>query len=160
MSTRELTHLRWECEWRQGFCCWALCYNLFVYLYLRDARSTWVLEAIKGIWGFVLITVLNRTPCFVLQVYAPSASTADYNRDSPGYPSSKPPSAGFPSSFFMPGIHTTHTNRQLTVDTGSQKALRHNDRLHQTAVMSAGISIVSFKKAYNCTYKIYNSHTV
>uniref|UniRef100_G3N686 Transcription factor 4 n=1 Tax=Gasterosteus aculeatus aculeatus TaxID=481459 RepID=G3N686_GASAC len=37
-------------------------------------------------------------------VYAPSASTADYNRDSPGYPSSKPPSAGFPSSFFMPGI--------------------------------------------------------
>uniref|UniRef100_A0A3Q2PF10 Transcription factor 4 n=1 Tax=Fundulus heteroclitus TaxID=8078 RepID=A0A3Q2PF10_FUNHE len=36
-------------------------------------------------------------------VYAPSASTADYNRDSPGYPSSKPPSAGFPSSFFMPG---------------------------------------------------------
>lgn len=40
---------------------------------------------------------------FVLQVYAPSASTADYNRDSPGYPSSKPPSSGFPSSFFMPG---------------------------------------------------------
>uniref|UniRef100_A0A674MSF9 Transcription factor 4 n=1 Tax=Takifugu rubripes TaxID=31033 RepID=A0A674MSF9_TAKRU len=36
-------------------------------------------------------------------VYAPSASTADYNRDSPGYPSSKPPSSGFPSSFFMPG---------------------------------------------------------
>uniref|UniRef100_A0AAQ4PGT5 Transcription factor 4 n=1 Tax=Gasterosteus aculeatus aculeatus TaxID=481459 RepID=A0AAQ4PGT5_GASAC len=38
-------------------------------------------------------------------VYAPSASTADYNRDSPGYPSSKPPSAGFPSSFFMPDGH-------------------------------------------------------
>uniref|UniRef100_A0A3B4GI17 Transcription factor 4 n=1 Tax=Pundamilia nyererei TaxID=303518 RepID=A0A3B4GI17_9CICH len=37
-------------------------------------------------------------------VYAPSASTADYNRDSPGYPSSKPPSAGFPSSFFMPEL--------------------------------------------------------
>uniref|UniRef100_A0A671VNC2 Transcription factor 4 n=1 Tax=Sparus aurata TaxID=8175 RepID=A0A671VNC2_SPAAU len=34
-------------------------------------------------------------------VYAPSASTADYNRDSPGYPSSKPPSSGFPSSFFI-----------------------------------------------------------
>lgn len=46
----------------------------------------------------------------VLQVYAPSASTADYNRDSPGYPSSKPPSAGFPSSFFMPG---TNTNAHL-----------------------------------------------
>ncbi|XP_054878251.1 LOW QUALITY PROTEIN: transcription factor 4-like [Poeciliopsis prolifica] len=38
-------------------------------------------------------------------VYAPSASTADYNRDSPGYPSSKPPSTGFPSSFFMPDGH-------------------------------------------------------
>uniref|UniRef100_A0A8C6UNR2 Transcription factor 4 n=1 Tax=Neogobius melanostomus TaxID=47308 RepID=A0A8C6UNR2_9GOBI len=38
-------------------------------------------------------------------VYAPSASSADYNRDSPGYPSSKPPSSGFPGSFFMPGTH-------------------------------------------------------
>uniref|UniRef100_A0A7N8WUL5 Transcription factor 4 n=1 Tax=Mastacembelus armatus TaxID=205130 RepID=A0A7N8WUL5_9TELE len=38
-------------------------------------------------------------------VYAPSASTADYNRDSPGYPSSKAPSTGFPSSFFMPDGH-------------------------------------------------------
>lgn len=45
------------------------------------------------------------SPSFVFQVYAPSASTADYNRDSPGYPSSKPPSAGFPSSFFMPGTN-------------------------------------------------------
>ncbi|CAL8318080.1 unnamed protein product [Lota lota] len=40
----------------------------------------------------------------VLQVYAPSASTAEYNRDSPGYPS-KPPSTGFPSSFFIPDGH-------------------------------------------------------
>ncbi|XP_041110115.1 transcription factor 4-like isoform X3 [Polyodon spathula] len=41
-------------------------------------------------------------------VYAPSASTADYNRDSPGYPSSKPPTSTFPSSFFMPdGHHST-----------------------------------------------------
>lgn len=38
-------------------------------------------------------------------VYAPSASSADYNRDSPGYPSSKPPSSGFPGSFFMPDGH-------------------------------------------------------
>lgn len=37
------------------------------------------------------------------QVYAPSASTADYNRDSPGYPSSKPAASTFPSSFFMQG---------------------------------------------------------
>ncbi|KAM4049234.1 transcription factor 4 [Anomaloglossus baeobatrachus] len=34
-------------------------------------------------------------------VYAPSASTADYNRDSPGYPSSKPAASTFPSSFFV-----------------------------------------------------------
>ncbi|XP_044287323.1 transcription factor 4 isoform X8 [Varanus komodoensis] len=39
------------------------------------------------------------------QVYAPSASTADYNRDSPGYPSSKPAGSTFPSSFFMQDGH-------------------------------------------------------
>nr|XP_020766312.1 transcription factor 4 isoform X14 [Odocoileus virginianus texanus] len=39
------------------------------------------------------------------QVYAPSASTADYNRDSPGYPSSKPAASTFPSSFFMQDGH-------------------------------------------------------
>ncbi|XP_056586590.1 transcription factor 4-like isoform X11 [Triplophysa dalaica] len=39
------------------------------------------------------------------QVYAPSASTADYNRDSPGYPSSKAPGSSFPTSFFMPDGH-------------------------------------------------------
>ncbi|PNI69920.1 TCF4 isoform 23 [Pan troglodytes] len=39
------------------------------------------------------------------QVYAPSASTADYNRDSPGYPSSKPATSTFPSSFFMQDGH-------------------------------------------------------
>ncbi|XP_076842473.1 LOW QUALITY PROTEIN: transcription factor 4 [Brachyhypopomus gauderio] len=41
-------------------------------------------------------------------VYAPPASTADYNRDSPGYPTSKAPGTNFPSSFFMPdGHHST-----------------------------------------------------
>ncbi|XP_075041364.1 transcription factor 4 isoform X11 [Mixophyes fleayi] len=39
------------------------------------------------------------------QVYAPSASTADYNRDSPGYPSSKPATSTFPSSYFMQDGH-------------------------------------------------------
>uniref|UniRef100_A0A8C3UAA8 Transcription factor 4 n=1 Tax=Catharus ustulatus TaxID=91951 RepID=A0A8C3UAA8_CATUS len=39
------------------------------------------------------------------QVYAPSASTADYNRDSPGYPSSKPATSTFPTSFFMQDGH-------------------------------------------------------
>uniref|UniRef100_A0A673BLC6 Uncharacterized protein n=1 Tax=Sphaeramia orbicularis TaxID=375764 RepID=A0A673BLC6_9TELE len=52
---------------------------------------------------FIVLTSRLMLRCRFLQVYAPSASTADYNRDSPGYPSSKPPSAGFPSSFFMPG---------------------------------------------------------
>ncbi|XP_034629272.1 transcription factor 4 isoform X9 [Trachemys scripta elegans] len=45
----------------------------------------------------------RRDWCF--QVYAPSASTADYNRDSPGYPSSKPAASTFPSSFFMQDGH-------------------------------------------------------
>uniref|UniRef100_A0A671P6F0 Transcription factor 4 n=1 Tax=Sinocyclocheilus anshuiensis TaxID=1608454 RepID=A0A671P6F0_9TELE len=45
-------------------------------------------------------------------VYAPSASTADYNRDSPGYPSSKAPGSSFPSSFFMPG--KPHTPDETT----------------------------------------------
>ncbi|XP_059505598.1 transcription factor 4-like isoform X16 [Stegostoma tigrinum] len=43
--------------------------------------------------------------CRPNQVYAPSASAADYNRDSPGYPSSKPPTSTFPSSFFMQDGH-------------------------------------------------------
>uniref|UniRef100_A0A8C9WDS5 Transcription factor 4 n=1 Tax=Scleropages formosus TaxID=113540 RepID=A0A8C9WDS5_SCLFO len=47
-------------------------------------------------------TPLSLPPSFV---YAPSATTADYNRDSPGYPSSKPSSSTFPSSFFMPDGH-------------------------------------------------------
>ncbi|XP_053909179.1 transcription factor 4-like isoform X6 [Cuculus canorus] len=38
-------------------------------------------------------------------VYAPSGSTADYNRDSPGYPSSKPAAGTFPTSFFMQDGH-------------------------------------------------------
>ncbi|XDV38091.1 hypothetical protein PO909_007572 [Leuciscus waleckii] len=48
------------------------------------------------------------TEAIIICVYAPSASTADYNRDSPGYPSSKAPGSSFPSSFFMPdGHHST-----------------------------------------------------
>nr|XP_046146617.1 transcription factor 4-like isoform X12 [Oncorhynchus gorbuscha] len=51
---------------------------------------------IPGVTGGSLMYYYNGKA-----VYAPSASTADYNRDSPVYPSSKPPSGGFPSSFFM-----------------------------------------------------------
>ncbi|XP_072311568.1 transcription factor 4, partial [Eucyclogobius newberryi] len=50
-------------------------------------------------------------------VYAPSASSADYNRDSPGYPSSKPPSSGFPGSFFMPDGH--HSSDPWSSGSGS-----------------------------------------
>uniref|UniRef100_A0AAZ3QG93 Transcription factor 4 n=1 Tax=Oncorhynchus tshawytscha TaxID=74940 RepID=A0AAZ3QG93_ONCTS len=52
-----------------------------------------------------LCLCLSLSLSLSLCVYAPSASTADYNRDSPGYPSSKPPSGGFPSPFFMPDGH-------------------------------------------------------
>ncbi|XP_061211148.1 transcription factor 4-like, partial [Neopsephotus bourkii] len=38
-------------------------------------------------------------------VYAPSASTADYNRDSPSFPVSKGGTSTFPSSFFMQDGH-------------------------------------------------------
>uniref|UniRef100_A0A8C1R7P6 Uncharacterized protein n=1 Tax=Cyprinus carpio TaxID=7962 RepID=A0A8C1R7P6_CYPCA len=55
-------------------------------------------------------------------VYAPSASTADYNRDSPGYPSSKAPGSNFPSSFFMPGKpHTPDKNTQNNLATAQQQ---------------------------------------
>nr|XP_033789947.1 transcription factor 4 isoform X8 [Geotrypetes seraphini] len=50
------------------------------------------------------------------QVYAPSASTADYNRDSPGYPSSKPAASTFPSSFFMQDGH--HSNDPWSSSSG------------------------------------------
>ncbi|XP_016328403.1 transcription factor 4-like [Sinocyclocheilus anshuiensis] len=48
-------------------------------------------------------------------VYAPSASTADYNRDSPGYPSSKAPGSSFPSSFFMPADNSypSHSSAEI-----------------------------------------------
>uniref|UniRef100_A0AAY4EHA1 Transcription factor 4 n=1 Tax=Denticeps clupeoides TaxID=299321 RepID=A0AAY4EHA1_9TELE len=60
--------------------------------------------------AFVFVSIMD--PILILfpqgTVYAPPASTADYNRDSPGYPSSKPPTGSFPSSFFMPdGHHST-----------------------------------------------------
>lgn len=51
-----------------------------------------------------MVNAASKTKLALLpQVYAPSASTADYNRDSPGYPSSKPAASTFPSSFFMQG---------------------------------------------------------
>uniref|UniRef100_A0A8C1G9U4 Transcription factor 12 n=1 Tax=Cyprinus carpio TaxID=7962 RepID=A0A8C1G9U4_CYPCA len=37
---------------------------------------------------------------FFLQVYAPSPSSDDFNRDSPSYPSPKPPSSMFANTFF------------------------------------------------------------
>ncbi|XP_055517211.1 transcription factor 12 isoform X7 [Leucoraja erinacea] len=44
----------------------------------------------------------NRDPVIpVCQVYAPSPSSDDFNRDSPSYPSPKPPSSMFASTFFM-----------------------------------------------------------
>ncbi|XP_065099698.1 transcription factor 4 isoform X2 [Paramisgurnus dabryanus] len=59
-------------------------------------------------------------------VYAPSASTADYNRDSPGYPSSKAPGTSFPSSFFMPDGH--HSTDQWS-SSGSMNQSGYNSML-------------------------------
>uniref|UniRef100_A0A8C5LVX1 Transcription factor 4 n=1 Tax=Leptobrachium leishanense TaxID=445787 RepID=A0A8C5LVX1_9ANUR len=53
-------------------------------------------------------------------VYAPSASTADYNRDSPGYPSSKPAASTFPSSFFMQDGH--HSSDPWSSSSGMNQA--------------------------------------
>ncbi|KAL8204071.1 UNVERIFIED_CONTAM: hypothetical protein K2H54_066730 [Gekko kuhli] len=52
------------------------------------------------------------------KVYAPSASTADYNRDSPGYPSSKPAASTFPSSFFMQGTGDAIDGDSVCTDLG------------------------------------------
>uniref|UniRef100_A0A3Q3IA13 Transcription factor 4 n=1 Tax=Monopterus albus TaxID=43700 RepID=A0A3Q3IA13_MONAL len=83
-------------------------------------------------------------------VYAPSASTADYNRDSPGYPSSKPPSAGFPSSFFMPGTHThTHTHGLSLITaptTGFLSSLRTLDYRQSGLVLKDVLRPKSTKK--------------
>lgn len=43
---------------------------------------------------------VNNVCTFFLQVYAPSSNSEDFNRDSPSYPSSKPPSSMFASTFF------------------------------------------------------------
>nr|XP_033789983.1 transcription factor 4 isoform X10 [Geotrypetes seraphini] len=58
----------------------------------------------------------NLWPSIYCAVYAPSASTADYNRDSPGYPSSKPAASTFPSSFFMQDGH--HSNDPWSSSSG------------------------------------------
>lgn len=38
-----------------------------------------------------------------MQVYAPSPNSDDFNRESPNYPSPKPPSSMFASTFFLQG---------------------------------------------------------
>uniref|UniRef100_A0A8C1Z2F7 Transcription factor 4 n=1 Tax=Cyprinus carpio TaxID=7962 RepID=A0A8C1Z2F7_CYPCA len=77
-------------------------------------------------------------------VYAPSASTADYNRDSPGYPSSKAPGSSFPSSFFMPdpwsssgsmnqpGYNSMLGNSTHSAQSSSYCGLHPHDRLVST----------------------------
>ncbi|XP_073762498.1 transcription factor 12 isoform X13 [Danio rerio] len=48
-----------------------------------------------------------------LQVYAPSPSSEDYNRDSPSYPSPKPPGSMFASTFFD-GTHNSSDQWNLS----------------------------------------------
>lgn len=40
---------------------------------------------------------------FNFKVYAPSPNSDDFNRESPSYPSPKPPTSMFASTFFMQG---------------------------------------------------------
>uniref|UniRef100_A0A8C6KPE3 Transcription factor 4 n=1 Tax=Nothobranchius furzeri TaxID=105023 RepID=A0A8C6KPE3_NOTFU len=68
-------------------------------------------------------------------VYAPSASTADYNRDSPGYPSSKPPSQGYHSSM-LGGGNSAHGPAQSS----SYCGIHPHDRLSYPSHSSADIS--------------------
>uniref|UniRef100_A0A8C1N5P6 Transcription factor 4 n=1 Tax=Cyprinus carpio TaxID=7962 RepID=A0A8C1N5P6_CYPCA len=85
-------------------------------------------------------------------VYAPSASTADYNRDSPGYPSSKAPGSSFPSSFFMPdpwsssgsmnqpGYNSMLGNSTHSAQSSSYCGLHPHDRLSYPSHSSAEIN--------------------
>nr|KAF6424017.1 transcription factor 4 [Rousettus aegyptiacus] len=91
-------------------------------------------------------------------VYAPSASTADYNRDSPGYPSSKPAASTFPSSFFMqdghhssdpwssssgmnqPGYGGMLSNSSHIPQSSSYCSLHPHERLSYTSHSSADIN--------------------
>uniref|UniRef100_A0A9J7ZD09 Transcription factor 4 n=1 Tax=Cyprinus carpio carpio TaxID=630221 RepID=A0A9J7ZD09_CYPCA len=85
-------------------------------------------------------------------VYAPSASTADYNRDSPGYPSSKAPGSNFPSSFFMPdpwsssgsmnqpGYNSMLGNSTHSAQSSSYCGLHPHDRLSYPSHSSAEIN--------------------
>uniref|UniRef100_A0A7N6BZ23 Transcription factor 4 n=1 Tax=Anabas testudineus TaxID=64144 RepID=A0A7N6BZ23_ANATE len=112
-------------------------------------------------------------------VYAPSASTADYNRDSPGYPSSKPPSAGFPSSFFMPDGHHSGDPWSSSSSSMSQQGyhgsmlgggnsahgptqsssycgIHPHDRLVRRAV---NLSVLKTKKHLLAFYEVFNFHS-
>ncbi|XP_073537323.1 transcription factor 4 isoform X8 [Phyllobates terribilis] len=66
----------------------------------KEPDAMYCAYPIPGLGGNSLMYYYNGKA-----VYAPSASTADYNRDSPGYPSSKPAASTFPSSFFMQDGH-------------------------------------------------------
>uniref|UniRef100_A0A671R6S9 Transcription factor 4 n=1 Tax=Sinocyclocheilus anshuiensis TaxID=1608454 RepID=A0A671R6S9_9TELE len=85
-------------------------------------------------------------------VYAPSASTADYNRDSPGYPSSKAPGSSFPGSFFMPdpwsssgsmnqpGYNSMLGNSTHSAQSSSYCGMHPHDRLSYPSHSSAEIN--------------------
>ncbi|XP_059703764.1 transcription factor 4 isoform X7 [Haemorhous mexicanus] len=53
-------------------------------------------------------------------VYAPSASTAEFSRDSPGFPGSKGVASTFPSSFFMQDGH--HSSDPWSSSSGMSQA--------------------------------------
>ncbi|MGH0154874.1 UNVERIFIED_CONTAM: hypothetical protein FKN15_029779 [Acipenser sinensis] len=71
------------------------------------------LQAQRTITEILPVTRLLNLPTVCLQalslVYAPSPSSEDYNRDSPSYPSPKPPNSMFASTFFD-GTHNSSSD--------------------------------------------------
>ncbi|XP_057216512.1 transcription factor 4-like isoform X12 [Triplophysa rosa] len=88
------------------------------------------------------------------QVYAPSASTADYNRDSPGYPSSKAPGSSFPTSFFMPDGH--HSSDPWS-SSGSMNQSGYNSMLGNSAHASQSSSYCGIHPHDRLSYPSHSS---
>ncbi|KAI7795588.1 Tcf4 [Triplophysa rosa] len=97
---------------------------------------------------FIIIIII------IISVYAPSASTADYNRDSPGYPSSKAPGSSFPTSFFMPDGH--HSSDPWS-SSGSMNQSGYNSMLGNSAHASQSSSYCGIHPHDRLSYPSHSS---
>lgn len=93
--------------------CFYLCVRELTYFYMHTflsmivlclhVESVYLLTVLIGFiisWIDATIPRLLMTFMFLLQVYAPSPNSEDFNRDSPSYSSPKPSSSMFASTFF------------------------------------------------------------